>query len=62
MHDFNLVNVESQSQVGKSMEASKNSVIHMDIKDYSSLIPFIKQVQNDTNKILKEFQEYMEKR
>ena len=53
MHDFNLVNVESQSQVGKTIEACKNAAINMDIKDYSSLIPLIKQVQNDTNKILK---------
>ena len=53
MLDFNLVNVESQSQVGKTMEASKNAAINMDIKDYSTLIPLIKQVQNDTNKILK---------
>ena len=53
MHDFNLVNVESQSQDGKTIEACNNAAINMDIKDYISLIPLIKQVQNDTNKILK---------
>lgn len=53
MNDFNMVNVESQSQVGKSIDTIKMMNLKMDLHDYSNLLPTLKDLQNTSNKILR---------
>lgn len=62
MNDFNMVNVESQSQVGKSIDNIKLVHLKMDIQDHNEFLPVLKELQNTSSKVVKEFHEYLSKK
>lgn len=53
MSDFNMVNVDPQSQIGKSVDTTKLRMLSLDIKDFTAFLPILKELQNTSSKILK---------
>jgi hypothetical protein len=62
MADFNMVNVDSQGQVGKTVDNTNLNILKRDIRDYQELCPILKSLQQSTSKILKDYHEYQEKK
>lgn len=62
MSDFNMVNVESQSQIGKSVDTTKMHMLSLDLKDFNQFLPVIKELQITSSKILKDLQPFLAKR
>lgn len=62
MNDFNMVNVESQGQVGKSVDNIKLLHLRMDIRDHHEFLPVLKELQLTSSKVLKEFHEYLSRK
>ncbi len=62
MSDFNMVNVESQSQIGKSVDTTKMHMLSLDLKDFNQSLPVIKELQITSSKMLKDLQPFLAKR
>lgn len=62
MNDFNMVNVESQGQVGKSVDTIKLVHLKTDIRDHHEFLPVLKELQNTSSKVVKEFHEFLSKK
>lgn len=62
MSDFNMVNVEAQGQVGKSIDTVKLLHLAKDAQDHQQLLPVLKELQLASGRVVKEFHEYLSRR
>ena len=57
-----MVNVESQGQVGKSLDTVKLLHLARDLQDHHQFLPVLKELQLTASKVVKEFHEYLSRK
>lgn len=62
MSDFNMVNVDPQNNVGKSVDTTKLRMLELDERDFTEFLPVLKELQLTSSKILKDLNPGMVKR